>query len=79
MGLILPGDPLFDLTLSTSLPPGWREHVATHEDHYAFVASADTGVLRVASPTELTEYVYGGEYEARLETLGGSDSLNGGF
>ncbi|MBD2465780.1 hypothetical protein H6G89_32850 [Oscillatoria sp. FACHB-1407] len=67
--LILPGDPEFDLTLSCSLPPGWVEVARHMSQQIAFVASADSGLLRPATNAELTEYLYGGEYGERLNEL----------
>lgn len=67
--LILPGDPLFDWTLASHLPPDWRQ-VADHISQQCFfVASSDSGVLRPASNDELDEYLYGGEYDERLEGI----------
>jgi hypothetical protein len=63
--LILPGDPFFDLTLSTQLPP-----MATAQE-VAFVARAGNGgILEPLSAIEATEYLYGGEYDARLSEIG---------
>jgi hypothetical protein len=68
--LILPGDPEFHLTLSTALPPGWRE-VADHiGQNVCFVASVESGILRPATPDELNDYLWGGEYDQRLEENG---------
>jgi hypothetical protein len=73
--LILPGDPLFDETLGTSLTPGWEKTAAQHAGEFAFVADHETGLLRPCSFEELDEYIEGGEYEARLEALGDEDML----
>lgn len=68
--LILPGDPLFDLTLSTAFPPDWRAVADRLGDAPIFIASAGSGVLRPATPEERAEYLYGGEYDERLEEIG---------
>ncbi|MFE4108565.1 hypothetical protein [Almyronema epifaneia] len=67
MSLILPGTPEYNLTLSTALPPDWVEAANRLAGEYYFVAEAESGLLRPASADELEEYIYGGEYEERLE------------
>ncbi|MGG6293797.1 hypothetical protein ACQ4M4_05175 [Leptolyngbya sp. AN02str] len=69
MGLILPGHPLFDETLATALPPDWQAVASRINQAPIFVASATDGILRPATPDELTEYLYGGEYDERLDAL----------
>lgn len=65
--LILPGDPEFDWTLATSLPPDWRAVADRIGEYCTFVASVGSGgVLRPATPQELDEYLWGGEYDERL-------------
>lgn len=64
--IILPGDPLFDLTLATSFPPGWQEVAAKGNDWHAFVVSSDSGILRPVTYDEMIDYVEGGEYDERL-------------
>lgn len=64
--VILPGDPEFDWTLACTLPPGWVEVANQVSQQIAFIASADSGLLRPATDAELTEYLYGGEYDERL-------------
>lgn len=59
--LILPGNPLFDITLATP-PPSWQS-VAEKHNTWAWVMDATLGILRVASPSELEEYLNGGEYD----------------
>lgn len=66
MAIILPGDPLFDWTLATTPPPGSRG-----ADY--LVADCETGIYRVASPEDLTEYLWGGEYSERMRAIGDSD------
>lgn len=54
--LILPDSPLFHATLYGHLPPGSLPCGA-------FVVSADTGLMRPATPRELEDYLEGGEYD----------------
>lgn len=68
--LILPGNPLFDLTLSSTLPPGWTETAAKAGEQCAFVVRSESGLMEAVSPLELDEYLLGGEYETRLVTIG---------
>lgn len=67
--LILPGHPLFDLTLA-SPPPNWREVAARDGDTYAFVAEPGSGILRPATRAEVTDYLEGGEYDERMAEIG---------
>lgn len=67
--LILPGDPEFDWTLSTTLPPGWLDVAEAIGEQVAFVCSPGSGVMRPATPEELTEYLWGGEYDERMQDL----------
>ncbi len=67
--LILPGNPLFDITLLTPRPD-WREKANADGDTYAFVVDADSGLSRPATSQELEEYLYGGEYDERLGQIG---------
>lgn len=73
-GLILPGNPLFDLTLATSIPPGWRQIADRAGEQTAFVASAESGILRPVDRHDLTEYLYDGEYDERMEAIEEIDS-----
>jgi hypothetical protein len=59
--LILPGDPFFYETLATP-PPNWWNSFPM-ETEIALVSDSETGILRPASPDELWDYLYGGEYE----------------
>ena len=68
--LIYPGYDLFDYHLAT-LPPNFKQ--CFEQDQTAFIADPVSGVLRPASPDELREYVYGGEYDERLEQIGEED------
>lgn len=72
-GLILPGNPLFDLTLATAIPPGWRQASEACSAQVAFVAESGSGLLRPASPQELEDYLAGGEYDERMDELGESE------
>lgn len=72
-GLILPGNPLFDLTLATAIPPGWRQAAESCSAQVAFVAEPGSGLLRPASPAELEDYLAGGEYDERMDELGDSE------
>lgn len=70
--LILPGHPLFDQTLATP-PPNWREQMHQSNGQGFYVADASSGVLRPATMAELDEYLYGGEYDERLDSLDDDD------
>ena len=62
--LILPGNPLFDLTLHSTLPPGWEQEA---QPGFAFVVRADgSGILDLVNAHQFDEYVEGGEYDQRL-------------
>lgn len=65
--IILPGDPAWDWTL-TQPPPDWRQAAAKDPDGFAFVVGLD-GLARVATADDLEEYLYGGEYDERLEQI----------
>ena len=68
MMLILPGHPLFDLTLATPRPD-WQE-TASVDEKYAFVAEPGSGLMRPVTQRELEDYLYGGEYDERLQEIG---------
>lgn len=68
--LILPGDPEFDETLGTSLPPGWEEVANKINQACTFVVDSRSGIMRPATPDELDDYLCGGEYQERLEAIG---------
>jgi hypothetical protein len=74
--IILPGDPLFDSTLSTSLPPGWKKVAARGDDWHAFVADYASGILRPVTYIEMIDYVEGGEYDERLQVMGDENELH---
>ena len=67
--LILPGDPLFDRTLAMTPPANWREIAARTTGEFAFIMRSDSGLMEPVSHRELDEYLYGGEYEERLEDV----------
>lgn len=60
--LILPGHPVFYLTLGTSLPIGWESSGFTD-----FVVDANSGLLRPVGQKDLDDYIYGGEYDEVAE------------
>ncbi len=74
--LILPGTPEFDFTLGTCVPPDWKEEAFSLFGEYTFLADSETGLLRVASFKDTDEYLYGGEYEQRLNQLGDNDEFD---
>lgn len=56
-------DPYFYQTLQNpSLVPGYQGG--------AFVVDSVTGIMREANAQQMREYIYGGEYDERLEQLG---------
>lgn len=67
--IILPGDPAFDWTLITP-PPDWQKEAAKDPDGFAFVVEPGSGLVRVANADDLEDYLYGGEYDERLEEIG---------
>ncbi len=67
--LILPGTPEFDFTLGTCVPPDWKDAAFSLFGEYTFVADSETGLLKVASFKDTDEYLYGGEYEERLNQI----------
>ena len=66
--LILPGNPLFDLTLATPRPD-WRDTAVRDGNTYAFVAEPGSGLMRPVTESELEDYLEGGEYDARLAEI----------
>ncbi|MDG2614707.1 hypothetical protein P7L53_00480 [Thermoleptolyngbya sichuanensis XZ-Cy5] len=71
--IILPGDPEFDWTLATAFPPDWRAVADRIGDYCTFVASPGSGLLRPATPGELEDYLWGGEYDERMMELDDED------
>lgn len=63
-GILLPGHPLFDVSLSQTLPPGWREEGLRKFGNVAqFVRRVDSPLLQPVSDAELNEYLHGGEWD----------------
>lgn len=62
MELILPGHPLFDITLATP-PPDWKIKQQGVSDPLNFIKDSSSGVFRTVTPKELDEYLWGGEYD----------------
>lgn len=59
--LILPGHPLFELTLDTIPPPGWQ--VDPFGDERGLVKDLESGLLRPATAKEMADYAFGGEMD----------------
>ena len=74
--LILPGDALFDFTLSQSLPPNWNAISNQNGGQCAFVVRLDTGIMEAVSDPDLDEYLYGGEYIERVEQVGATEAAS---
>lgn len=73
--LVLPGDPEFDQTLGSTLPPDWQS-VANSSSEFCFVAKAGMGGVLTAVPWwEAQDYLEGGEYDERLEEFDEDDLL----
>lgn len=71
-GIILPGHPCYDTTLSHNVPPGWEEEAVGSCDGQNFVFKVDSGLMVPASDAQLAEYLQGGEYEERMTAIGES-------
>lgn len=71
--LILPGEPEFDETLATTLPPDWQFLAGANGDDYGFVVDADSGLIRVENSAGIREYLRGGEYDERLAQIDDDD------
>lgn len=67
--LILPGNPLFDLTLAVSLPPNWKDVSDGEGVQCAFVMRSHSGLMDAVDERQLSDYLHGGEYDERLLTL----------
>lgn len=70
--LILPGHPLFDLTLGFA-PPNWESVAAATGGEMALIARSDSGLLEAVPWAEAEEYLEGGEYDQRLASIGEDD------
>jgi hypothetical protein len=75
--IILPGDPEFDWTLATSIPPDWKDISRVDPDGFGFAAAPDSGIFRPLSSIDLEDYLYGGEYDERLAEIGMTDEWDG--
>lgn len=75
-GVLLPGHPWFDATISQNLPPGWREEAITACDGGCFAFKPGSALMVPVTEKALTDYIHGGEYEERLETIGDTETLN---
>lgn len=67
--LILPGDPEYDFTLSTVIPPDWQISADQWNGDYGFVVDSETGLMRVEDSKGITEYLHSGEYDERLDQI----------
>jgi hypothetical protein len=68
--IILPCDPEWNDTLGQRLPPDWIEFSHQLGQACTFVVSAESGIMRPATPADLDDYICGGEYEERQRQLG---------
>jgi hypothetical protein len=73
--IILPCDPEFHQVVGWNLPPDWKAVADRIGERPTFIVDASSGLMRPATPDELDEYVYGGEYDERLEQIGQADDL----
>lgn len=71
--IILPGHPLFDITLATP-PPDWKVKQEKSGNAINFVKDGETGMFRSVTPEELYEYLLGGEYD---EVIGDEEEWDG--
>lgn len=75
-GVILPGHPLYDVTLSHNVPPGYHKEAIDSCNGQNFIFKVDSGLMVPASDAQLTEYLNGGEYDERLDAIGESENEN---
>lgn len=71
--LILPGDPRFDQTLLTFSPNFAQECDRLNGEIYN-VVDPETGLIKHVDEQTAIEYLYGGEYDLRMEQIDDSDS-----
>ncbi|MEO1741301.1 MAG: hypothetical protein AAFR99_05775 [Cyanobacteria bacterium J06629_9] len=65
--IMLPGHPLYDLTLFQDLPPGWQAQAARdHGDGQVFIHRVGSALMTPATENELQDYLQGGEYDEWL-------------
>lgn len=67
--LILPGMPDFDETIACIMPFDWQQ-IANKCDGFQFVARAGSGLLEAVPNNQVIDYLYGGEYDERLNEIG---------
>lgn len=72
--LILPGDPLFDDTLSRAVPPNWQQTAGQYNDEFMFVARAGSGLLEPVSMNGVNQYLEE-EYDERLAEIEAMDEF----
>lgn len=70
--IITPDDPEFSQWLGIP-PPTWQSELESRSGECVLVADAASGILRAVSWKETDEYLYGGEYEERMLSLGMDD------
>lgn len=68
--LILPDNPLFDFTLATIRPPGWKQVADKKGESVAFIVQPGSGIMRPATWSEMQDYLNSGEYDERLKEIG---------
>lgn len=73
--LILPGMPDFDETIAHIMPFDWR-NIADKYNDFQFIARSGSGLLEAVSNNQATEYLYGGEYDQRLQELENENDNN---
>ncbi len=66
--ILTPDDPEFSQWLGIP-PPTWQSEIESRAGECVLVAEA-SGLLRPASWRQTDDYLYGGEYEERLVSLG---------
>jgi hypothetical protein len=59
---MLPEHPLFNIILATP-PPDFKNKQANSSVPINFIRDCESGIFRSATPEELEDYLYGGEYD----------------
>lgn len=73
--ILLPGDPGFAETLAAP-PPNWGDVAARDGSSYAFaVRPGSGGVAEAVTLSELEDFIYGGEYDERLDEIDVEEEL----
>ncbi|MEO0537675.1 MAG: hypothetical protein AAF215_27910 [Cyanobacteria bacterium P01_A01_bin.123] len=67
--LILPGDPLFNLTLYQTPPPNWREVTAATGGDFTFIVRPGSEVMEPVTQAQARDYLNSGEYEEREQDI----------